>query len=190
MSPRLSRAPGTQSGVVLFIALIVLVAMTLAGIAIMRSVDTGNLISGNVAFKQGTLTSADRGIDAAFQFLKDNASTAELDTDVPDESYYAVVSDPPDWSDSAVWVDAKVVGTDDAGNTISYIIHRMCNAAGKYSGVNCAQTPKTGAGAGNSAAVGGNQFTGTPMVYYRVTVRVQGPRETMSLVQSNIGVQH
>ena len=38
-----------QSGVVLFIALIVLVAMTLAGIAIMRSVDTGVAISGNVA---------------------------------------------------------------------------------------------------------------------------------------------
>ena len=38
----------TQSGVVLFIALIVLVAMTLAGIAIMRSVDTGNQIAGNV----------------------------------------------------------------------------------------------------------------------------------------------
>ena len=55
-----------QRGVVLFIALIVLVAMSLAGIAIMRSVDTGNLIAGNVAFQQGTLASADRGIDDAY----------------------------------------------------------------------------------------------------------------------------
>jgi Tfp pilus assembly protein PilX len=182
-------APRKQSGVVLFIALIVLVAMTLAGIAIMRSVDTGNQIAGNIAFKQSTLTTADRGFDVAFEFLKNNVLTAVLESDFPSEAYYAAVSDPPDWSDPSVWTDAKVVGTVDS-NTISYIIHRMCNAAGRYSSVNCAQTPKTGTVAGNSAAVGGNQFTATPVVYYRVTVRVDGPRDTMSIVQSNIGLQH
>ena len=179
----------TQSGVVLFIALIVLVAMTLAGIAIMRSVDTGNQIAGNVAFKQGTLASADRGFDVAFDFLKNNVLTALLEADYPAEAYYAAVSDPPDWSANSVWTDAKVVGTDAAGNTISYIIHRMCSAAGRYSSVNCAQTPRTGGEAGNSMA-GGAQFTSTPVVYYRVTVRVQGPRDTLSIVQSNIGIQH
>ncbi len=183
---------GNQRGVVLFIALIVLVAMSLAGIAIMRSVDTANLISGNVAFKQGTLASADRGIDQAFKFLKDNVQTANLDTDQPAEGFSAAASDPPnnDWSDADVWTDAKVVGTDDAGNTISYVIHRMCDLPGKYSNVNCAQTPRAGGKAGNSMGVGGAQFTSTPVVYYRVTVRVQGPRETLSIVQSNIGIQH
>ena len=39
-----------QSGVVLFISLIILVAMSLAGIALIRSVDTSNLIAGNLAF--------------------------------------------------------------------------------------------------------------------------------------------
>jgi Tfp pilus assembly protein PilX len=175
---------------VLFIALIVLVAMSLAGIAIMRSVDTGNLISGNVAFKQGTLQSADRGIDMAFDYLKNNATTPLLETDQPSDAYYAAVTDPPDWTDPGVWADAKVVGTDAAGNTIDYVIHRMCNGSGKYSGVNCAQTPRTGGQAGNSMSVLGNQFTSTPVVYYRVTVRVQGPRDTMSIVQSNIGIQH
>ena len=47
------RNPGGQSGVVLFIALIVLVAMSLAGVALVRSVDTNLLIAGNLAFKQG-----------------------------------------------------------------------------------------------------------------------------------------
>ena len=56
--------------------------------------------------------------------------------------------------------------------------------------MNCAQTPRTGGEAGNSMAVMGNQFTSTPVVYYRVTVRVQGPRDTLSIVQSNIGIQH
>ena len=187
--------PHAQSGAVLFIALIVLVAMTLAGIAIMRSVDTGNQIAGNAAFKQGTLTSVDRGFDVAFDFLKNNVVTGLLDQDYPAEAYYAAVSrdpavDPPDWSDDNTWTNAKVVGTDAAGNTISYIIHRMCYDKGRYSGQYCATAKKSGGQAGNSQAIGGTQFEPTPMVYFRVTVRVEGPRETTSIVQSNLGIQH
>jgi hypothetical protein len=37
--------------------------------------------------------------------------------------------------------------------------------------------------------VGGTQFSSPPMVYYRVTVRVRGARETMSIVQSMVGLQ-
>ena len=187
-------APRKQSGVVLFIALIVLVAMTLAGIAIMRSVDTGNQIAGNVAFKQGTLTSADRGFDVAFDFLKNNVTTAVLNNDYAAEAYMASVSrdpavDPPDWANDATWADAKIVGTDAAGNTISYLIHRMCYDIGSYQGQYCATTKKSGGAAGNSQSVGGTNYQPVPMVYFRVTVRVQGPRETMSIVQSNVGVQ-
>jgi len=177
-----------QRGVVLFIALIVLVAMSLAGIAIMRSVDTGNLISGNVAFKQGTLASADRGIDTAFKYLKDNAAGDYLWINQEADAYFAQ-ADEPDWAEDSTWDAAKVVGTDAAGNTIEYMIHRMCEGAGKYTDTNCAQTPRTGGQAGNSMSVLGNQFTATPVVYYRVTVRVEGPRDTMSIVQSNIGIQ-
>ena len=61
-----------QHGVVLFIALIILVAMTLAGIALVRSVDTNNIISGNLAFKHSSLLAADRGIQAAFVWLNEN----------------------------------------------------------------------------------------------------------------------
>ena len=52
-----------QRGVVLFISLIVLVAMTLAGVALVRSVDTTNLIAGNLAFKQGATLSGDAAIE-------------------------------------------------------------------------------------------------------------------------------
>ena len=64
--------PSRVRGAVLFISLIVLVAMTLAGIAMMRSVDTGNLIAGNLAFEQGAMQAADRGIEQAFQWLLAN----------------------------------------------------------------------------------------------------------------------
>jgi Tfp pilus assembly protein PilX len=189
MITRSSFSRRRQSGVVLFIALIVLVAMTLAGIAIMRSVDTGVAISGNVAFKQSTLSAADRGIDDAFTFLTKNITSGVLNNNYDGNAYYAKVTDPPDWSDDGVWADAHAMGEDDAGNTVSYMIHRMCDGAGLYSGVNCAQTPRTGGEVGNSQAILGNQFTSPPIVYFRVTVRVDGPRKTMSIVQSNIGLQ-
>jgi Tfp pilus assembly protein PilX len=43
------RLPARQRGVMLIIALIVLVAMTMAGIAMMRSVDTATIVAGNIA---------------------------------------------------------------------------------------------------------------------------------------------
>ena len=52
-----------EQGVVLFIALIVLVAMSLAGIALMRSVDTGILIAGNLGFRQNATHVGDLGIE-------------------------------------------------------------------------------------------------------------------------------
>ncbi len=64
-----TRLPQRQSGVVLLIALIVLVAMTLAGIGMMRSIDTTTLIAGNVAFKQTTIQAGDRGISEGYNTL-------------------------------------------------------------------------------------------------------------------------
>ena len=71
-------APRNQRGVILFIALIVLVAMSLAGIALMRSVDTNVLIAGNLAFRQGATLAADRGIEDAKNWLAANAAGVTL----------------------------------------------------------------------------------------------------------------
>ena len=48
--------PRKQRGTMLIIALIVLVAMTLAGIATMRSVDTATVMAGNIAFRPVSYT--------------------------------------------------------------------------------------------------------------------------------------
>ncbi len=64
-----------QSGVVLFIALIVLVAMSLAGVALWRSIGTGVLIAGNIAIQRGAVTSSDRGIEAARIWLMNQTPT-------------------------------------------------------------------------------------------------------------------
>ncbi len=69
-------APGRQRGVVLLITLIVLVAMMLAGIGMMRSVDTTTMIAGNVAFREATLAAGEKGMNMAIANLSQIAANA------------------------------------------------------------------------------------------------------------------
>ena len=69
-----------QKGVMLIIVLIVLVAMTLAGVAMMRSVDTSTVVAGNIAFKQSGVGAADQGLQAAYTWLIANTG-APLNSD-------------------------------------------------------------------------------------------------------------
>jgi type IV pilus assembly protein PilX len=192
--------PSRVRGAVLFIALIVLVAMTLAGIAIMRSVDTATLIAGNLAFKQGTMQSSDNGIEQAYQWLIANRAALSLSNAGQGyNSGYAT----PIWTDAGTWNTAVTVGTDAAGNTISYQIHRLCNCPDTlYNGISavcpqgnqCALDNPTGTGAppppaaGDSFTVGAPGYLQDPRVYYRITVRTQGPRSTVSYIQSMVAV--
>ena len=62
-------APRRERGVVLFVALIVLIIMTLAGLALLRQMTTGVSIAGNIAFKENATSVADRGAEVAMQYL-------------------------------------------------------------------------------------------------------------------------
>jgi len=72
------QTPHRQKGVVLLIVLIMLVAMTLAGIGMMRSVDTASIVAGNLAFKQSTINAADAGTSTAFNALTLIANSGNL----------------------------------------------------------------------------------------------------------------
>lgn len=192
-------APSKARGAVLFIALIVLVAMTLAGIAIMRSVDTATLIAGNLAFKQGTVQSADNGIEVAYQWLL--ANRAALATTNTGQGYTSALASPT-WNNPATWASSVTVGTDpNTGITISYLVHRMCNCPDIAYNGNCASgvsnqcaldNPVTGAppppAQGDSFAIGSAGYLQDPRVYYRITVRSQGPRNTVSYVQAMVAI--
>ncbi len=187
-----------QEGIVLFIALIVLVAMTLAGVALMRSVDTGLVVAGNMAFKQAAIMVADRGTQDAVKWLQDNSSGPTLQTTNTAQGYYSsrpVIE--PNWFEEASWADAVSVngGAPDAsGNRVRYVIHRMCTQPDTpYNGANAGVSNEcalyfaaSAAASGGSMAVGAPQFVGTPQLYYRITTRVDGPRNTVSVIQTSV----
>lgn len=185
-----------QQGVVLFIALIMLVAMTMAGIAMVRSVDTGNIISGNLAFKQSSLAAADRGIQEAYEWLNNNRAVL-ANSDLAN-GYYSSISGSFTGFGEDDWANAKSLGAADAaGNKVEYVIHRFCTQPDTaYNGDNAgvanqcstsdSSAPTSNATAGSSMQVGANVYSSSPMVYYRITARSQGPKNAISVVQATV----
>jgi len=200
----------SQRGFILVLTLVILVAMTLLGITLVRSVDTSTLIANNLSFRQSALMSGDRGTEAAIVWLENNK--ASLIDDVPASGYYATEQagtdftgklTPGDTSDDVSWTGAAgsarrafvVAGTDAAGNRVSYIIHRMCDQTGAYAAggtIQCAtssSTVTTGMSQG-SASYGSYAITGKTRIYYRITTRTAGVRNTESFVQTQVLIEY
>ena len=190
--------PRAQSGVVLIVALIVLVAMTIGGIAMIRSVDLTNLIAGNLAFKQAATHLGDTGVEEAFAFLDANRLGTLLHTDVANQGYSANGNDPSrspaagqTWE--AFWANLpanriRTITPDRvSGYTVSYIIDRLCASAGSPTGgANCTASTVSSVASGSGEEAGEKALTSSSAIYYRITARIVGPRNTVSFVQSTV----
>lgn len=193
--------PRRQEGVVLMVALIVLIAMTLAGIGIMRSIDTGTLVAGNIGFRQGAVSSADLSLETVHQFI--TVHRTELDFDNSTYGYYSTRQDSlditgnkteggldgVDWggSDPTQPVKAAYAGVVANGYEVYYLVHRLCTLPGSVNLPN--QSCATAQIAAEGSTKDAPDYSSYPLksknaVYYRVTARVNGPKNTVSYVQS------
>jgi len=191
-APRAARA--SQRGIVLLLALILMGVLTLAGIALLRSVFTSNAIAGNLAFQQGATSSSDVGVETAVTWLQTNNTGTTLEVNATANGYLATRQDPASgqsWSDfwdATLKANAVTVGTDAAGNTVMYVIQRLCNTAGPSASSGCS-VPPIDAHADDGSKGGGDEGPAPdPQVYYRITTQVKGPRNTTSFVQSTIAL--
>jgi len=188
-----------QRGVVLMIALIMLVAMSLAGVALMRSVETAVIVAGNFAFKEAGVQVADKGVQAAANWLSQPTTAgAVLYNDIPSQGYYSslpVDEDVTKYFDINTWAGAVLMNSgvpDASGNIVRYVVHRLCtqpslawddplNECGKQSTIASSE--------GGSKRRDAVKFEGPPLLYYRVTTRVDGPRNTVTVIQTSLAVQ-
>ncbi len=221
---RPSRAlAGAQRGVALFFALICMVALMLAAMMLVRSVDTATLIAGNLAFQQSATRSGDGGTETAINWLTTTQTAFSTTSPLSDpthpfnndngaQGYFASLdpsicltgtctgTPPPNPTNRTSYVNftwdatnSVSVGTDTAGNTIRYVIQRMCQTSGvAIANTNClfsgAKLDNNGQNIplpqqvcnGPGCPVAGQ----TPMI--RVTSKVTGPKNTVSYVQALI----
>lgn len=193
-----------QQGVALIISLIVLAGLSLAGIALVRSVDTTALIAGNIAFRNSATVAGDRGVEAARTWLL--ANSGSLSSDNTAQGYYStsqdtldltgnktptVVSDDVNWPGTTGGIINPIcLAADSTGNAPCYVIHRLCDASGALDAASCStmQTSKGGSSLGATRSMATYQERSwqelATMAYYRVTVRIAGPRNTVSFIQA------
>jgi Tfp pilus assembly protein PilX len=209
----------SERGVVIFIALIVLVAMMLAGIATLRSSGSAILTAGNLAFRQGATIAGDAGAEAGLAWLLAQGAVT-LETRNPTRGYYADWTDlqplPPtslptcpaavpgtplplnwafcwgeaNWKNPAQAVQVNGGAADAAGNRVSYVIHRMCALPLATSGTSAPANQEcvtvSDPSKGRPKVVGKKSVTTTSAPYYRITARIEGPKNTVSYVQTMV----
>ena len=209
-----SSLPGRarERGMVLIVTLLVLVVTILAAVALTRSVDVATLVSGNLAFRQAAVQAADAGVENALNWLQTQA-TADITSLNGNQGsggntyYYAT------WSGGIatailafnpatfVWTGNSnpLTADPDTGNQVFWVVHRMCQNVGDPSltTTNCysAQTVTTGGSSNRVKEPGdlpcfdpnnpGKNLCGVAAnPYYRISVRVLGPRGTVSYAQA------
>ena len=191
-----------QSGLALFIAMIALVVLSLAAVALIRSVDTNNLIAGNLSYKQTAAASSNFGVESMANQLGIRLLTYSEASD-PTNGYYAVCTtystvgtcDGRNLTVTANWVPGTTsrlatgsgvtAGVDTYGNTVQYIVERMCTAVGNAITNPCLISSSVLDTSSKSIPNGppppSNLFNAA---IYRVTVRVAGPKNTLSYIQA------
>ena len=198
--PPVISARREERGVVLFVALIVLIVMTLAGLALLRQLSAGSSIAGNIAFKENATYVADRGAEVAIQYLRPvfPAPPNDLAADAFPLGYASSWTDGDNvaafpWTQGtktfALLDDPLLLIEDIAktNNTAEVFIQRLCRDANKSSldptqlcSDKLIDNPfRSHEGLGPTPGIS----TKTPSPYYRVTTRVVGPRGTMTYTQ-------
>lgn len=203
-----------QRGMSLMFAMMALVVISLAAVALVRSVDTGSLVIGNLGFKQDATVAAGDAAEQAVTWINANAG-ATLQNDVVARGYYAASrttldvtgqgSSLPgravvDWDgngcasySAGTWgtcVQASpAIALNGGSNSARFVITRLCATVGAPAAIDCAMP------LGSALTSGGNMgeinyksrnlsVPVSNLQYYRIVVRVQGPRGTVAFTET------
>ena len=179
-----------QRGVVLFVAMIAIVALTLAGIALDRAVTTDATIGANIGARTHVTLLAADAVERAVAALFETGAIADRAADDIAHNYFAsrqagesgrgipralqAIANYP--------ADAAVIDAADR-HQLRYVIERLCLNAGVAVVGNCTLSPPALAAAAGTP--GAPEPPRTPG--YRVTVRVDGPAGAAVFVQTMLG---
>ena len=181
-----------QQGMVLIAVLVVLVVTLLAGMGAMRSVQTGNAMAGNFAFRQAGVAASDRALTDAISTVAMRVAAGGGNTGEP-HRYLSSIETPVDargvpttidWTRVRCVDENGILLTDCEGDTASYrvqyVVERRCNGNPSLSNMldirsRCEYEPDVTAGSPATIAL-----------RYRVLIRVRGPRGTESWFEAMI----
>ncbi|MGM9483692.1 pilus assembly PilX family protein [Roseateles sp. NT4] len=196
-----------QRGIVLIFALITLVILLIGAVAISRSINSSQFAVGNIGFKRDLTNQGERALQAAMDavraggqldtvtkrnanLLAANYSATLLPTNAQGIPTALLASDTA-FAAVGTAADITPAGT---GVTIRYVIDRLSTAAGACTSATCTMVNQSVFGGSSSewinsqtnsgAANNANPSAVPEQPIFRITVRVKGPRNTLSFFQS------
>lgn len=172
-----------QQGTVLVVVLVVLVLALLAGLGVMREVQTANTAAGNFSFRQIGMAAADQALSQAMADISARVEAGGVGV-VETNRYLPVIDAAVDARGMPASVDwdrvpctdasgaAADCARDDGTYRVQYVVERRCSAAPDIADASdirarCEYEPHPAAATPTAMAL-----------RYRVLVRTRGPRGT------------
>ncbi len=199
---RLSGA-GRQRGVIMLFGLIALVIMMIGAVAIVRSMNTSLSNAGNLGFKRDLTNQGERAIATVLALMQTGAlgNDATRQTSDSTRNYSATMLASNAQGLPNALVNDTTFGTTgqpgndiavaDLGVTLRYVVDRLCINTGLADSSHCtmndSQVPMGGNGGGGSIAedtAAGSSGAVPQQVVYRLSIRVDGPRQTQAFFQT------
>ncbi|MDP1647407.1 MAG: hypothetical protein Q8M01_04300 [Rubrivivax sp.] len=185
----------------MIVTLLALVIMLIGAVALMRSFNSSLFMAGNLAFKRDLVNQAERASAVVLPQLTTGAlnTLAARAASSTALNYSASVLGANDQGIpnallsatgfAAVGVASNDIVVADQGVTVRYVIDRLCNGAGSevtLGAAACTVGPTPDARGGSASEM--NRATLPPQVLYRLSVRVDGPRNTQAFFQTTFAL--
>lgn len=179
-----------QHGVALPVMLIMMLVMLITSVYLLRSSNSATLAASNLAYDATLSRAVDLGLHEGFKWLHDKAKTkrSDLNADVAASGYRASLDSGLTPRDSGFWTGSVEI-TDDDGQKIQYVIHRLCESTGAFDGKDasgvsnaCIQTAANTVGMNGSVGIGESlasdapAYASSPQLHYVITARLDGAR--------------
>ena len=167
-----------QRGMSLLMVLVVLGISLVGSLALLRSTEVSALVAGNVSFREAATQATDIGISQGAKALE---ATTNFDANVA--NVYFATRQPEDASGLPTSVNWGTVPTSTVGYyQVQHVVERLCQVTPVVDpAANC--MVRDGEAPGSSKA-GSLVYKSPASIYYRITVRVMGPKQTAAFVQA------
>lgn len=176
---RTVRKPGAaQRGVTMVMVLLLLSVMLLGGLALARITEVGTLASGNNSYREASLQASEVGVNNAYAAIK-----ALSNEDANSGNWYWASMQSTDAAGIPAVAWDSVPETSVGSYKVRYVVERMCSQATITDVLRqclVKMEPKA------ESATGRELLDPQNSRQFRITVRIVGPKDTETWVQSLI----
>lgn len=176
-----------QRGMTMIVVLVLMAAMLLGGLAMAKITESGLMVSGNLSIKERAIQASEVGVNTAFRQIQ---ALSSEDTDAGNWYFASMRNLSPDGLPANVdWdkVPSLDVGTANtaSGFKVQYVVERLCSVATVTDAESQCLLKQVDDKQNPSSAKAGVEALDPPSgKQYRVTVRVSGDRNTLTVVQT------